>query len=84
MRNGHIGYFLLDQGAAGFEKSLNYRPPIQDWLPRLLLAYPNTAYFGGLTVLLIALLTAVAWTSESGGPGWMAAAVLAALIPSAN
>ncbi len=75
----HIGYYLIDEGRPALEKSLRYRAPLSQWLPRALLAYPRASYFGAMAILTLMAIAALAGLSQLLGGGAMLTMVLAAV-----
>ena len=57
--SGHVGYYLVDEGRAELERSIDYRPGTRDRVDRVLHAHRGLAYWGsisGVTAVLAALL----------------------------
>jgi len=80
-RPGHVGYYLMGEGRALLEASTRFQPRGRLRLHRWALAHADTVYFGGITLVTIALL-AVAFSLI--GPSGLVAqltVLLFALIP---
>ncbi|CAN5666111.1 hypothetical protein BH23GEM1_BH23GEM1_00170 [soil metagenome] len=62
-REGHVGFYLVDEGRLGLEDRAGYLPSWRERLHRSVLRHPNATYFGGIllaTLGFLALLWAVA------------------------
>ena len=82
----HVGYYLIDDGVIGLEKSFDYRPSIRERLRRTLLSHPTFFYLGTIaliTVLVISvlLLSGYEW---GAGPALLVALALLSLIPASD
>jgi cyclic beta-1,2-glucan synthetase len=85
----HIGFYLIDQGREELEAALHYRPTLSGRLQKLLIAWPQAIYFGGLGIVTAAILAGVAAYGVSqitagSAVGWCVVIVLAALLPASE
>ncbi|HEY3122888.1 MAG TPA: glycosyl transferase, partial [Thermoanaerobaculia bacterium] len=80
------GYFLISQGRASFEKELEYRLPIRNWLKRVWLSHATAGYTGTILLLTAVILSCPvvisALTPASSLTVWLLA--LLALIPASD
>jgi cyclic beta-1,2-glucan synthetase len=82
----HVGYFLLGEGQAELAAAVSYRPQLQNRLLDAVLRHPHLVYFGGLGLVLAALLgillaVAVYW---SASVPVLILLLLAALLPASE
>ena len=49
---GHVGYWLVDEGRAEFERELGFQPKRSQLLSRWILRHPETTYFGAIASIL--------------------------------
>ncbi len=78
-QHGHVGYFLVAQGAAVLERAIGYKPARAERAQRWLLARPTSVYLGSIAVLT-ALMMAVLLTALATRAPSPAAIVLAAVL----
>ena len=79
---GHVGYYLVDAGRTTLEESIGYRRPWKEALCRLAARAPLAWYLGGVAVVEVVALTAVAallWRLGAIGGG-LASGLLLALL----
>jgi len=65
----HVGYYLIDDGAAELERHFAYRPTLRERALRAVRAHPTLFYLGTLTLmtaLVVALLVIAAYTAGAG------------------
>jgi len=79
---GHIGYYLVDRGAAALRAEFGYRTPWRDRLLDWTLRHPRTVYFGSIAAALALLLALPWWAALAGrgAPVWLTAVALLALL----
>ncbi len=76
----HIGFYLLDDGGAAFEKELAYRPNRRDSIQRTLKNHPNLSYIAPIfliTLIFAVSTTAIVWRYGASLPLLVLAFVLA-------
>ncbi|HTL05800.1 MAG TPA: hypothetical protein VL241_08645, partial [Gemmatimonadales bacterium] len=83
-RQGHIGYYLIDEGLPDLEASLAYRPGPLEALHRWVRRHPNVVFVGGIAAFTgLALLALFLLAGEPARSAWPL--VLAcALLPAAD
>ncbi len=70
----HVGYWLVDEGRAAFETSVNYRPKPAERLNRWMRRHPRTTFFSLLgVVVLCGLLAVIGLVTFAGGSSIMLA-----------
>lgn len=85
-RERHVGFYLIDAGRKSFAKELGCRFPLWIRCQSFLTEHPQTVYFGGLVVLIAAIVApAVLLTSFVGASAWQQVIVgFALLIPASE
>jgi cyclic beta-1,2-glucan synthetase len=78
----HVGYYLIGPGKRAFEQQLGFRAPPKQWLPRLLLAWPRTIYFGLLLIATAGFVTLAALAV--GVSPWLIAVIILGLLPASE
>ncbi|MCC7132600.1 MAG: hypothetical protein IT352_08145 [Gemmatimonadales bacterium] len=83
-RRSHVGYYLLDQGLVGLERTMGYRQAPIERISRLVRNRPNVVFVGGL-LAGTALTLAVLFQLVDGvtATGWIAIIVFA-FLPAAD
>ncbi|MBK8460980.1 MAG: hypothetical protein IPL43_13025 [Micropruina sp.] len=80
-----VGYWLLDNGSAEFERSLGYRAPLREKFARLVRKSGLPGYAVALTLVTTALLVLGLWpvVALSGelAPGWVILLAALAAVP---
>jgi cyclic beta-1,2-glucan synthetase len=82
VRQGHVGYYLIDRGRTTFERQLGYRATFRERGRRALLAHPTLSYLGAIgssTLLLVAALAA--WGAHELGAAQAVALGMLAIVP---
>src|SRR5690606_10718157 len=80
-RRGHVGYWLVDEGRAEFDRLTGYRPTWRERGYRLLLAHPNVIFVGGIIVGTAAALAAALWLAGPDASLAWPLVVLLAVLP---
>ncbi|HEY5956397.1 MAG TPA: protein ndvB, partial [Polyangiaceae bacterium] len=63
---GHIGYYLVDQGRREVEAISEYRVPLRQRVGRMVRRHPASVYFGSIAVLSLALcVIGVSWLIDA-------------------
>ena len=52
----HVGFYLVGDGRVLLERQIHYRPPISEWLRRVILAAPDIYYLVGIELLTFAII----------------------------
>ena len=79
-RQSHVGYYLIDAGAAELEAVTGYRPTIGKAIHRWVLRHPNTIFVGGIaTVTVTALAGLRLGTAALDWMAWVPLLLLAAV-----
>ena len=82
---GHVGYYLVNRGAAALRIAFGYRPDGRERFLDWVLAHPRTVYWGSIALLLGGLLLIVLLGATGASPPvrwfWLALIVLIALLP---
>ena len=79
----HVGWYLIDRGREGLERSTGWRPPLPDAIRRVVLGRPTLFYVGSIAAIA-ALVEAlvVRYAARWGAPpGLVAATATLALVP---
>src|SRR6202011_3819947 len=63
----HGRYSLVDKGRPELEGLLHYRPKMRDRFLNFLLAHPRLVYFGGVALVVLAVLAGLG--AYAAGPG---------------
>ncbi len=83
-REGHVGYYLLDEGQAAVHEALGNRVP-PGGTPARRRRWAGVVYFGGIGVLAVLLVAGFAWLAGGGAfsglTGSSMVPVLLALVP---
>jgi cyclic beta-1,2-glucan synthetase len=79
----HVGYYLIDRGAAELKAAFRYRPPWRERAREWLLDHPELGYFGliGLAIVLLLALLLVAGLGSRVCSSWALLAAVLALLP---
>src|ERR1051325_11000127 len=82
----HVGYYLLDSGAALLEAQYAYRPTLKETLLRFLLRHATGAYLGTTSFLTLVVLALVLFAAYRAGASWplLLLISLLTLIPASN
>jgi cellobiose phosphorylase len=82
----HVGYYLIGPGLRTLRAEVGYRPAPMERLRDALLHHPHAYYFGTILFLTAGLLVLTGALAAAGGagPGLIALAVLAALLPASE
>ncbi|MEZ4869210.1 MAG: glucoamylase family protein [Caldilineaceae bacterium] len=85
-RTCHVGYYLVDAGAAQLEAAIHYRPQGMAWIRRWLLHHPTSIYLGGVALLTLLILALVLWYAAVAGGGILMLVIVAlvAIIPAST
>ncbi|MDH3296341.1 MAG: hypothetical protein OER95_18630, partial [Acidimicrobiia bacterium] len=85
-RAGHVGYWLMAEGCRPLERSLRYRPSLDDRSRNLVRRYPTFVYLGTLLVLTVCLALFPVLMLVPPGTSWFvtAAVVGIAALPASN
>ncbi|HET6761072.1 MAG TPA: hypothetical protein VFH13_03180, partial [Gemmatimonadaceae bacterium] len=59
VRHAHVGYFLVEKGRLVLEDKVGYTPPPGERVYRWIQRYPNTLYFGGITLFTMLALAVI-------------------------
>ncbi|HUF12038.1 MAG TPA: glucoamylase family protein [Longimicrobiales bacterium] len=77
----HVGYWLVDEGIAEFERVTGYRPRLSEALHRLVLRHPEAVFGGGILGGAALSLMIVVWLAGPEGRTSPLAVLLLALLP---
>jgi len=55
-RQGHVGFYLIDEGRAQLEQEFAYTPGLRERLSRFVLRHPTALYLGSITTLTLLIL----------------------------
>jgi cyclic beta-1,2-glucan synthetase len=83
----HVGYYLVDRGAAALKSAFGYLPEPGERLLDQVHAHPQAVYFGSIALLmaiLLGVLGVAMRSSSAGGWAWFALAILVALLPASE
>ena len=58
-RLGHVGYYLLAEGAPALHRKVGFSPPLGQWITSFLQRHPNEFYLPGTEVLTLAIMSAI-------------------------
>ncbi len=58
-RLGHVGYYLIGEGAAALQEAVGFRPPLGRRIASFLRRHPNEFYLPGTEVLTLAIMSAI-------------------------
>ena len=58
-RLGHVGYYLLAEGAPALHRKVGFSPPAGQWITSFLQRHPNEFYLPGTEVLTLAIMSAI-------------------------
>ena len=58
-RLGHVGYYLIDDGASGLQEAVGFQPPWGRRIASFLRRHPNEFYLPGTEVLTLAVMSAI-------------------------
>src|SRR5271165_1177799 len=86
VRESHVGFYLLAEGAAVLKQRVGFHPSITQRLRTFLLHHPDEFYLPGIAALTFAIVTAVVLqlTPPSTSLGLVLLAILAVLIPASQ
>ncbi|MCL4859012.1 MAG: hypothetical protein KJZ93_06380, partial [Caldilineaceae bacterium] len=71
-RQGHVGYYLVDQGRHALEQRLRFRPGLGLRLRRWVFDHATPLYLGGVGVLAtLFLVAALGYATVAGGAIWL-------------
>ena len=80
LRQAHIGYYLLDDGAEALHKRVGFKPPVRQRLQQWLRRNRVEAFLVGIEVLTFIIVLAVT-TGLRMSFGWLLLAMLVVLLP---
>jgi len=83
-RQGHVGYYLVDEGLIALEAAVGYRPTLGERADRAVRAHPNVVYVGGLIIATVLGLAAILALGGSVGLPWSVLIVGLAFLPVAD
>ncbi|MCB0110171.1 MAG: hypothetical protein KDE53_29830, partial [Caldilineaceae bacterium] len=85
-REGHVGYYLVDDGREALERAVGYRPTGLLWLRRQILRHPTITYLGSAALLTLVVLLLALWYAEAtrGGPWMLVLVTLLVLVPAST
>ncbi|MES2483633.1 MAG: glucoamylase family protein, partial [Pseudomonadota bacterium] len=81
---GHVGYYLADQGLPRLEAATGYRKPLGEAVHRWLLRHPNLVFGGGIAAGTAAALAGPFWLAGPAAQTAWPLVLLLALIPAAD
>ncbi len=81
-RRGHVGYYLIDDGAATLQRELGCRPPWGSRLRQMVLRKPSGWYLGSIELITIAVILLVISGGADLEPLWLTALLL--LLPASE
>ncbi len=86
VREGHVGYYLVDEGLVQLEATFAYRPRLIESFRRWCLRHPTLAYLGSLAWLTTLIIAVLVFSMYLAGASWpvLFAASLLALIPASD
>jgi cyclic beta-1,2-glucan synthetase len=70
-RQGHVGYYLVDQGRRQLEAQVGYRPSVAEHLARCVLARAVWAYLGSIGLCSAAILFVILNYGLRHGAAWL-------------
>ena len=59
LRESHVGYYLLDDGAPLLHRRMGFRPPFSQKIQSLLRKHPDVSYLLGIQLLTLAIMSMV-------------------------
>ena len=66
LRESHVGYYLLDDGAPLLHRRMGFRPPFSQKIQSLLRKHPDVSYLLGIQLLTLAIMSmAVVFLTDS-------------------
>ncbi|HUF65856.1 MAG TPA: glucoamylase family protein [Gemmatimonadaceae bacterium] len=80
-REGHIGFWLVDDGRLRLEREARFRPGVRARLHRAALRHPNTVYFGGVVTTTAAGLGVLSTVLSPATPAQLLLLLALALVP---
>ena len=82
-RLGHVGYYLLAEGAPTLHQRVGFRPPMGQRITSFLQRHPNEFYLPGTEVLTLAIMSAIVLllTNTYTSPGLIFFSMLMLLLP---
>jgi cyclic beta-1,2-glucan synthetase len=80
----HVGWHLVDEGAAALEAATGYRAGPGEALHRLALRHPNLVFVGGAAAGTLAALAAVLWLAGPQARAAWPLVLLLALVPAGD
>jgi cyclic beta-1,2-glucan synthetase len=86
LREAHIGYYLVEKGAAQLSARVGYSPPLLQQTRDLLLRFPDEFFLPGIEILTLAIVSAIVWplTEPHSSPALIVLAMLVLLLPSSQ
>jgi cyclic beta-1,2-glucan synthetase len=83
LREGHVGFYLIDQGRRQLERAIGYHVPLGERVPTWVKQHADEFFFPGLEILtfLILIGTALVLTPRTLSPVPLALTVLVLLLP---
>lgn len=75
----HIGYFLVDKGRREFEKECGYKPAIKKRMVKFILKHPTVLYLSCISLLTLAMLSAVLYYYKNFSPDALTITLIALL-----
>ncbi len=82
-RLGHVGYYLLAEGAPALHRKVGFSPPVGQWITSSLQRHPNEFYLPGTEVLTLAIMSAIVLllTNTYTSPGLILFSMVMLLLP---
>ena len=82
-RVGHVGYYLLAEGAPALHQKVGFSPPFGQWITSSLQRHPNEYYLPGTEVLTLAIMSAIVLllTNTYTSPGLILFSMVMLLLP---
>ncbi len=66
LRESHVGYYLIDEGAPLLHRRMGFRPPFHQKIQSLLRKHPDVGYLLGIQLLTLAIMSmAVVFLTDS-------------------
>jgi len=59
LRESHVGYYLIDEGAPLLHQRMGFRPPFSQKIQSLLRKHPDVSYLLGIQLLTLAIMSMV-------------------------
>jgi cyclic beta-1,2-glucan synthetase len=82
----HVGYYVIGPGRNGLHAAIQYQKPLDASLTDFILKYPLATYFGGLSLVTVAVLAGLVAVVLALGGSWGLAVLMAlvAIIPASE